>query len=137
MRLHDWPERLSETIAAARGTPFAYGAHDCCLFAADCIQAVTGVDVAADWRGRYDTWDGGLKLAGVRTLPQLAAKFFQEVHPVYAHRGDVGVAPIGELRRGQRTLMLVVFDGALVRGPALAGVEGLSRTVVTQAWRVE
>jgi hypothetical protein len=134
MRLHDWPERLSKTIAAARGTPGGWGTHDCCTFGADCILAVTGVDVAADWRGKYDSERAGLKLAGVRTLPELAARFFQEVHPVFAHRGDVGVAPVGELRRGEKALMLVVFDGAFVRGPT--GLQ-YPRNLATRAWRVE
>jgi len=134
MRLHDWDHRLSQAIEAARGTPFAYGTHDCCVFAADCIEAVTGRDIAAAWRGRYDTWSGGLKLAKARNLPQLATRFFAEVHPAFAHRGDVGVAPIGELRGGKRTLMLLVIDGAFAVGP---GANLVPRGVVTRAWRVE
>src|ERR1700743_3011421 len=33
--------------------PFAWGKQDCCLFAADGVQAITGVDIAEDFRGKY------------------------------------------------------------------------------------
>jgi len=46
----DWPERLLAALAAARDRPFRWGEHDCCLFAADLIEAVTGVDPAAAFR---------------------------------------------------------------------------------------
>lgn len=133
MRLHDWPERLSEVVAAARDRPFEYGTHDCCLFAADCIEAVTGRDLAAVWRGQYATLEDGLKLAKARNLVQLAAKFFKPIAPVFAHRGDIAVAPIGVLRRGKRELVMLVFDGVYLRGAAGMQVE---RHLATTAWRV-
>ncbi len=52
-RLDGWFEKLEKTIRAAAHKHFQYGDHDCCLFAADCIEAMTGVDVAADFRDAY------------------------------------------------------------------------------------
>jgi hypothetical protein len=51
-RYEDWPQRLVAAIEAARGRPFSWGAMDCCLFAADVVLAMTGVDYAAGFRGR-------------------------------------------------------------------------------------
>lgn len=49
MRFPDWQDRLAAVVAQSR-RPFAYGAHDCCLFAAACVKAITGTDYAADFR---------------------------------------------------------------------------------------
>jgi hypothetical protein len=32
---------------------FAYGERDCCLWVADAVGVMTGVDIAAEFRGRY------------------------------------------------------------------------------------
>ncbi len=45
-RRPDWPARLRTIIEAARERPFSWGQHDCCLFASDAIEAMTGVDPA-------------------------------------------------------------------------------------------
>jgi hypothetical protein len=55
MRLSNWPKLLTEAINAAQSQPFAWGSNDCCLFAAGCAQAITGVDAAATLRGTYST----------------------------------------------------------------------------------
>ncbi len=116
-RLHDWQERLSAELEASRGRAFEYGEHDCCTFAADCILAVTGRDVAADWRGRYETERAGLALAGVKTLAALANRCLPPIDPVFARRGDVAIAPAGERRGNRRAPMLMVVDGVHLRAP--------------------
>jgi hypothetical protein len=134
MRLDDWQERLSAVLEDARTREFAYGEHDCCTHAADCIVAVTGRDVAAAWRGRYETQEAGLALARTKSLAQLARRFFRPIPPVLAHRGDVALAPIGERIGNRRAPMLLVFDHALLRGPAGVAVP---RELAVKAWRVE
>lgn len=46
-RLSDWRSRLDAVLRDPR--PFAWGASDCCLFAARCVEAMTGVDLAAPY----------------------------------------------------------------------------------------
>ena len=46
------PEILNQHIDAARGKPFKRGSHDCCMWAADVVVALTGIDYAEDFRGR-------------------------------------------------------------------------------------
>ncbi len=135
MRREDWPEILSEQLAAGRQRPFEWGRHDCCLFAADVVAAMTGTDYAAEFRGRYRS-AGGAKRAltryGAGSLETtLTAKLGAPVAPRLARRGDV--------------LLLDTEDG-----PALgicagthgffAAPEGLARMPVAAcrgAWRVD
>lgn len=62
MRLHDWEHRLTRYVTEVARSGFAYGEHDCALFAAGAVKAVTGIDPGAPWRGRYSSFKGGLKL---------------------------------------------------------------------------
>lgn len=92
MRHHDWPERLADFVRARRKTPFAWGANDCALFAADAVHAITGVDPAAECRGYSDEREA-LRIikdaGGMRGLVSLPEK------PVgMAQRGDVVIALI-------------------------------------------
>ena len=52
-RLPGWQGALDRFLTAHRETRFQYGVWDCCLFACDAIEVMTGVDVAAQFRGRY------------------------------------------------------------------------------------
>lgn len=94
IRREDWPQRLDDAIAVARVQPFVWGEHDCCLFAADCVLAMTGHDPAADWRGRYDDSEGAYALLTERHGGDLAAAVDAALGerlsgPAFAQRGDV------------------------------------------------
>jgi hypothetical protein len=96
-RLPDWPERLADTIKAASGRPFSWGAHDCALFAADCARAITGVDPLTHVRGEYASARGAarvLRRLGCDDVAQLAALVAgPEVPLVGARRGDWVLCP--------------------------------------------
>lgn len=62
IRTKGWRGRLATYLAATATVEFRPGAHDCALFAAGAVQAMTGVDPAAAWRGRYTTLVGGLRV---------------------------------------------------------------------------
>ncbi len=62
-RLPDWELRLETLVQERLCRPFAWGVHDCCLWAADVVLAVTGVDLAHAERGAY-----GSALAAARVL---------------------------------------------------------------------
>jgi hypothetical protein len=87
----NWRARLSETIEAARRKPFA-GDHHCGMFVADCIEAMTGVDLAAGYRGLplVDAYVI-LRGAGFADLPAFAAAHLEEIHPSRAVAGDVAM----------------------------------------------
>lgn len=44
MRLHDWEHRLTRYVTEVACTGFAHGSHDCALFAAGAVEAITGID---------------------------------------------------------------------------------------------
>lgn len=92
-RFEDWEERLSLRLDIVADKPFAWGSHDCALFAADCVKAMTGVDPAEALRGRYDTQHGAalaLREHGAGTLLKtLKAIFGEPISPHFAQRGDV------------------------------------------------
>jgi len=51
MRIVGWAEAMYAAIDAASERKFAWGSHDCCLFAADILLAMTGTDYAEPVRG--------------------------------------------------------------------------------------
>src|SRR3990170_2470650 len=61
-RFEDWPERLDAAIEAARVRPWRWGDHDCVLFAADLVLAMTGIDPMRGLRGRYNTAIGAARI---------------------------------------------------------------------------
>lgn len=91
MRQLNWHQHLAQTLQAAMTRPFSWGEHDCCLFAADCVQAVTGADVATDFRGTYRTAPGAKKaiLARADSLTALIDGLFARVDARLVQRGDV------------------------------------------------
>lgn len=91
--LSDWSTRLTMQLEAARRQPFLWGQHDCCLFAASCVEAITGEDPMAEFRGHYDDRDSALealKNIGQGTLfATMKAKFSDPVSIAQAQRGDI------------------------------------------------
>lgn len=75
MRHQDWFAPLVEYLAGASAATFNPGTHDCALFAAGAVRAMTGTDFAAEYRGRYTTLRGGVRVlrkAGYRDHIDLA-----------------------------------------------------------------
>lgn len=94
MRLPDWQDRLRDVLAR-QGQGFAYGVNDCCLFAADCAQAITGTDYAAEFRG-YDVRGAARILRRHGGLAGLMDYLLGERLPANAAReGDVLLVRIG------------------------------------------
>ena len=97
----NWPILLAKEVEAAVGRPFLWGEHDCCLFAANCVEAMTGVDPMAEFRGTYDdqaSAQEALETIGSGTLLETMKQKFGEPKPaVAAKRGDLiyGVFPNG------------------------------------------
>lgn len=131
-RLRDWQCRLSACLAERWARPFAWGLQDCCLFAADCAYAVTGVDPAADERGTYDTPASAARLlAGLGGVPAIAASRFGP--PI-----DVRAAAVGDigLHDADGRPTLVVCAGRTWIGPGPECLHILPPGAVTSAWRV-
>lgn len=98
-RLPDWSVRLRAWLISIHGRPIQPGHHDCCLFGAGAIEAQTGIDLAADWRGRYSTFVGGrrvLRQAGYADHVALIATHLREAPVIEACEGDIAILPTGD-----------------------------------------
>lgn len=131
-RLPDWRRRLELYLADAARVPFAHGTHDCALFAAGAVKAMTGHDPAADYRGRYGSFKEGLRAlraSGDSDHLALADRLFEAIPVATARPGDLAAVPMPRPALG-------VVQGELIY---LVGDEGLRLvplTSATRAWRV-
>lgn len=62
IRFNDWQQKLDRFFASCSVTPFVWGKFDCCLFPADAIVEMTGVDIIPNFRGKYSTEDEALAI---------------------------------------------------------------------------
>ncbi|EMG7888081.1 hypothetical protein V5L74_001813 [Enterobacter hormaechei] len=131
MKHPDWHNRLIAVIRAAEKRPFLWGEHDCCLFSADCAEAMTGDNFADGWRGTYDSETGAKKalLRSGGSLEKVLAKYLDEVPVKMAQRGDIAVVENAGTRCAG-----VIYGGAVW----VPGEEGLVclRIKPLSTWRV-
>lgn len=144
-RIQHWATRgYHEFLKNRAHIPFAWGAHDCALFAADGIEVITGVDIATDFRGKYHDEASALEaikaIANGETVADAAAWCAAKhglpelKHPLRAQRGDLIVYK----DPGTKQLVsgLVHLNG---RHIVAAGPDGLKRISISQvlrAWHV-
>ena len=72
--------------------PFEWGEWDCFLRTAEAVKVKSGVDIAADVRGRYSDMHGALRVLremGCETPADLVALYLPEIGPFEAMDGDV------------------------------------------------
>lgn len=87
-----WRTALTDYVQSVAGEPFEPGKHDCALFVAGAIKAMTGEDLAAAYRGKYSTITRGkrkLRKDGFDDHVAMAASLFEEVAVSHAMVGDV------------------------------------------------
>ncbi len=133
MRRRDWVSRLLAVVDDAQGRPFEWGQHDCCLFAARCIDAMTG----SDWEGDLATCyqDEASALAYIkaeRTIREsVSRRFGDPVAPLLARRGDLVLidSPLGEA--------VTVCVGPSLVGAAPSGLTVLPLSAGLCAWRID
>jgi hypothetical protein len=143
-RKPNWDTDAFDKFLISRAlAPFTWGSNDCALFAADAIEAITGIDVAADFRGLYDNeaaaWKAIAKVCNGTTVEHAAVycatKFgmIEWEFPRMAKRGDLVV-----LQNADRVIAGVVHLNG--RHLISVGDEGLQRFPITQvkrAWHYE
>jgi len=94
-RNENWPEKLHAFIEARRAMPFKWGKNDCCLFACDAVIEMTGIDLAAEYRGKYNSALGAYRLINhhggvVGAFKRACAPAgIEEVDVKFAQTGDV------------------------------------------------
>jgi hypothetical protein len=142
-REHYLTEHLPEFIASRLHAPFAWGSNDCALFAADAVEAITGVDIAEDFRGKYTTKLGAIKaikeITGGSTVED-AAVYCAEKHglkeheyPLLAKRGDLVIV---RNNLGEKVAGIVGLNGRHVYVPGDDGLVQFSILDVIRSWSV-
>ncbi len=99
MRVENWESMLADYISQAVGRPFAWGEHDCALWAGRWVDIATGTSHVSDWTGKYNTRNGADSLmmqSGYESVEDIANKHLKAISVTIAKRGD-----------------LVLFHGAL------------------------
>ena len=129
-RLPDWEPRLCAYLGTCAARPFEWGRHDCALFLAGGIEAMTGIDPARKLRGTYGSAKEGrarLKQMGFGSLIELVGQHLPEQPPLQAQPGDAALVDRKALGIVQGSLVYVLRREGL-------GLVPLSRA--TQAWEV-
>lgn len=133
IRLRGWEQALPAFTRAHMRTPHRWGAHDCALFAAGCVAAITSKDFAAEFRGKYDDEPSAMRLLdtlGCADVGDLASRYLPEIAPHEARRGDV------VLIDGKLGPFLAIVDGRTAVGPAARGLTHSPVELARRAWRV-
>lgn len=133
----DWPERLNEKIEELKNRPFVWGTLDCCIFTADIIQAMTDVDVFAEFRGKYTDLDGAhdqIKATGKNlgfAVSKTLKKYGCVQKPVNrAGRGDLVLTT-------DNALGIVSPDGRLILALTQSGLAYYPLSLAKTAWGIE
>jgi hypothetical protein len=130
MRIENWRSNLLSFLDSQEREPFGFGTNDCLLMTAGAVAAVTGVDHAEPYRGRYSTMRGGKRVIGMSPL-QLVASKFPEIHPSEARDGDIAAKMEGD----EWSFGVIVGAHFYVRAPDWLGI--LPRGQAEKAYRVE
>lgn len=141
----DWHHKLHDYLVANSKTPFKWGSFDCALFTAGAVQAMTGVDTASDFRGKYSDEAGakvtiasvtGVANGTVEDVVVYAAKKygFSEIKKgvLCAQRGDVVV--FGEPT--SPAIGIVHLDGFNCLFVTDKGINKIPLRKVRRAWRI-
>ena len=120
-------------IEERRRVPFTEE-NNCALFMADCVAAMTGVDLAADYRGKFKSLAEAiilLRKAGYADLCEFLTQHLDEIPPALARAGDVMAFPTEQTG----------WAGGIVNGERVtvmseAGLGTVSRDLAARAFRI-
>lgn len=114
-----WQELLHNYLLRRQNEAFKWGAMDCCLFACDAMLELTGVDLAADFRGEYDSL-----LTAVKAMKRFTAGDTEDLVEAVAEKialqHAIEEVPILMAQRGD----VVLLDSPLGKGLGLVGLRG-------------
>lgn len=130
-RPEGWDMRLSAYLQENRSTPFQWGVKDCVMFAAKGLEAVSGVNMYAEYEG-YATKEQAEEIITANGgISELVSKHLGPGHRNFkqAKRGDLVLMKMPELTIG-------IVDDSGQRIAALTLKDGLVRLPLTKAWRV-
>jgi len=143
MKRHpQWDQRLHDCVTANLNKPYEFGRHDCLLWPAAAVRAVTGKDYGRGHRGKYDSiakayrYLQGLGFSGPEAFLD---SLFDEKPVGFAGRGDLVLCHV-DLAETQQGILpgdvpgVCMGDFALI--PGENGLLRLPRERWLKAWAV-
>lgn len=135
-RLEDWEQRLNDYLATLDNARHGWGTLDCALHAANAVHAQTGVDLAADFRGKYDTEEGAreaIEAAGHKDLAALMNSLLPRRVRSMVQRGDIVMDNSGNLSVAFGDYSIAVGEDAPT---GRTGRIRVTRSLWRKAWAV-
>lgn len=132
-RLPDWEDRLHALIVEKHDEPFRWGKHDCALFGAAVVAAITGEDHGAPFANRYDDAEGAaraLRKYGKGTITKTFDAHLDRRAVALLRRGDLAMQGEGM----QSSIGVVIGNDALFVGDM--GLERRDRSTWARGWAV-
>lgn len=133
-RKPDWMAQLQGAVETAQVLPFAYGLHDCCTFAAHCVDAMCGTNLLTRMQSEHpyrDEAEAYDVIGAAGGLAPLLDLYLPKRKPaLYAAPGDVVI-----VEDNGRELVGVLI-GHNVVAPGATGLMSLSGHRVLVAWEV-
>lgn len=134
-RLPDWEQRLHEVVVANLKRPHVFGEHDCLLWIAAVVEAITGDDLGSAHRGKYDSHAKAyrhLSEMGFDSPVTFLDSLFDEKPVGFAGRGDIVLVEVPNTN--MHLPAAVIGDTALAIVADAADFEGLAR-FPRELWR--
>ena len=130
-RRENWPSLLNAFVESCRESPFHWGTHDCCAFAAKAVEAITGEDVFAPWSAYTDAMSAARLVQSAGGVDAIADRVLGErIGNAFAQRGDVLLLSVDG-----RDSLAVCFGGVCA-APGIERLEFLPTGSARCAWRV-
>lgn len=127
-------ERLQQCVENAKLLPFQYGVHDCCLWAAHCVDAMCDTQHAAAIKDRFNYADEAAAdtviEAGGGLLALVQSFLGKPENAVWAAPGDV------VLVRNEGRAITGVVVGHSVVAPSSTGLLVLPYGEIAVCWKV-
>lgn len=144
MRLDGWERRFNDLIDERMNCKLVWGEHDCCMFVADSVKAITGNECAGFSRGKYSNKIGAYRKlkeyagGGISEMMNKIAEEYSlnEVGVNYAGRGDVALCVVDtHIGDDVEVLGVLTGDGRIM----IAGRDGLvanKKSVGVKFWKI-
>ena len=132
-REENWALAMQGVTRAASDRLHAWGSHDCVIFGADCVLAMTGDDPIEKERGTYSTAMEAARIikdAGCDSLGDLVAQRLPEIQVAHARRGDA------VLCEGPDGVFIAICDGHTAVGPSRHGLVHVPMKQALRAYQV-
>ena len=131
MRIDNWPHYFHEAVEARRQQPFEWGRNDCVMFAAACVEAMTGESPIKDLKPWKSDKTAHKRMAEVGGFEAWLDSNYKRIEWHEAMRGDIGIM---DQSAGP---IIVVSVGTGWVGPSDEGLTQSPPNAVRLAWRVE